>query len=722
MPLHVSLLGAQSITEDATGTVRTRSSRTVALVAYLALHAGAPQTRQRIAGLFWPDSTDAQALTNLRRELHHLRQRAGRRALPRGDARGTCAGGTAATVPGRRAGVRRSNGAAALAAAGDAEAAPRATPTRPSRSTAGTCCRACTTTGAGRPGRARRPVRGAVRPGLRDACRAAGDLPGALEAARRRIRLQPLEEVGYRALMELQADLGDRAGAREHLPPLRLGPGARAGGRARTTPTRAALERLMAQHAADRAHAGAGRSRPRPGPVAPRSSWSGAVTELGLAPSVWQAAAAGRPGLVVVARRRRRRQEPPGGRAHRAGPRGTARWWRRPSASRTAGPAGARPGRGLAAEPGGAGGDAGRSTRCGAPRSTGWCPPVDGRRRRTAARDRAMVDAWQRHRFFEGLARALLRCRRPMLLVLDNLQWCDQETLAFLASASGWPPRRAAAGGRRRCATTSWTTTPAARRLGRPDAGHRPAHRARARPAGRAGHRPAGRGDPRAAAPGRRTRRPAAGGHRRVPAARRRGDARSRLARTARCRRGTSAAVLRSRLDQASSGRAGDGRPGRRGRPRLHARPAGRGQRPGRRRRGRAPSTSCGAAGSCASAADGYDFTHDLLRDGRVRAGSARRGAGCCTAGSRRASSCCTPATTDRSPAQLAEQYARGGRPERAVALLPPRGRGGGRRVRARRRDPAAPPRRWRSCAPSPPGRERDRLELGRAARRWRRR
>jgi tetratricopeptide (TPR) repeat protein len=43
-----------------------------------------------------------------------------------------------------------------------------------------------------------------------------------------------------------------------------------------------------------------------------------------------------------------------------------------------------------------------------------------------------MVDAWQRHRFFEGLARALLTVGRPLLLVLDNLQWCDQETLAFV--------------------------------------------------------------------------------------------------------------------------------------------------------------------------------------------------------------------------------------------------------------------------------------------------
>src|SRR5213076_3418045 len=40
-----------------------------------------------------------------------------------------------------------------------------------------------------------------------------GNLAGAVDAARRRIQLQPLEEAGYRTLMRLQADLGDRAGA-----------------------------------------------------------------------------------------------------------------------------------------------------------------------------------------------------------------------------------------------------------------------------------------------------------------------------------------------------------------------------------------------------------------------------------------------------------------------------------------------------------------------------
>ena len=44
-------------------------------------------------------------------------------------------------------------------------------------------------------------------------CARRGDLTGAVAAARRRIQLQPLEEVGYRTLMQLQADQGDRAGA-----------------------------------------------------------------------------------------------------------------------------------------------------------------------------------------------------------------------------------------------------------------------------------------------------------------------------------------------------------------------------------------------------------------------------------------------------------------------------------------------------------------------------
>jgi DNA-binding SARP family transcriptional activator len=45
------------------------------LIAFLFLHGrSTPIPRQRVAGSLWPDSSDAQALTNLRRELHHLRE------------------------------------------------------------------------------------------------------------------------------------------------------------------------------------------------------------------------------------------------------------------------------------------------------------------------------------------------------------------------------------------------------------------------------------------------------------------------------------------------------------------------------------------------------------------------------------------------------------------------------------------------------------------------
>ena len=65
--------------------------------------------------------------------------------------------------------------------------------------------------------------------------------------------------------------------------------------------------------------------------------------------------------------------------------------------------------------------------------------PAGGRGER-GADARAMADAWQRHRFFEGLARALIAVGRPMLLVLDNLQWCDLETLAFVTFLLGLAP------------------------------------------------------------------------------------------------------------------------------------------------------------------------------------------------------------------------------------------------------------------------------------------
>src|SRR5215212_11434025 len=49
------------------------SARAESLLAYLLLHRDAPQPRQHLAFLLWPDSAEPQARTNLRHLLHTLR-------------------------------------------------------------------------------------------------------------------------------------------------------------------------------------------------------------------------------------------------------------------------------------------------------------------------------------------------------------------------------------------------------------------------------------------------------------------------------------------------------------------------------------------------------------------------------------------------------------------------------------------------------------------------
>src|SRR5262245_19356967 len=66
-----------SYRDRAVTTVNT--NRLQALFAYLVLHTGVLQSREHLSFLLWTDSTEAQARTNLRQLLHHLRS-----ALPDG--------------------------------------------------------------------------------------------------------------------------------------------------------------------------------------------------------------------------------------------------------------------------------------------------------------------------------------------------------------------------------------------------------------------------------------------------------------------------------------------------------------------------------------------------------------------------------------------------------------------------------------------------------------
>jgi DNA-binding SARP family transcriptional activator len=72
--LRVRLLRGLDLRLDGEPLPPLGSARAEALLAYLLLNRDAPQPRQRIAFLLWPDSTEAQARTNLRHLLHTLRR------------------------------------------------------------------------------------------------------------------------------------------------------------------------------------------------------------------------------------------------------------------------------------------------------------------------------------------------------------------------------------------------------------------------------------------------------------------------------------------------------------------------------------------------------------------------------------------------------------------------------------------------------------------------
>ena len=430
--LHVSVLGEQAITDDGAG-VQACSSRAVALVAFLAAHAGVPQSRQRIAGMFWPDSTDAQALTNLRRELHHLRQVLGDERSLVVTPRDLCWRDSETCRVDLRIFDSKRRAALAAAAAGD---------------------------DAGVLGHAAAAVaqyKGDLLPGVYDdwllearsglerqctdlcdllcAARArTGDPAGAVDAVRRRIQLQPLEEAGYRTLMLLQADQGDRAGAvstYHHCASVLE----RELGVIPDPATRQAFQRLMADgDPASASLPGLQPDVPRSGPAA--AGLVGRRRELGLLQELWRAAAAGRPGLALVGggagvgktrlvaevAEMARLQGAVVASSQCFGTSGrlalapVADWLRNPAVQAAA----------AALDP------AWRT-------EVGRLAPAGGREER-AAGSRSMAGAWQRHRFFEGLARGLMAVGRPVLLVLDNMQWCDQETLAFLAFFLGLAP------------------------------------------------------------------------------------------------------------------------------------------------------------------------------------------------------------------------------------------------------------------------------------------
>jgi DNA-binding SARP family transcriptional activator/predicted ATPase len=75
--LQIRLLGDFNLTCDGKPVEGINTPRLQSLIAYLVLHRDAPQFRQHLAFGFWPDSSETQARNNLRQLIHLLR-----RALP----------------------------------------------------------------------------------------------------------------------------------------------------------------------------------------------------------------------------------------------------------------------------------------------------------------------------------------------------------------------------------------------------------------------------------------------------------------------------------------------------------------------------------------------------------------------------------------------------------------------------------------------------------------
>ena len=72
--MHVQLLGGFSIVFDGKPVNAINTPRIQSLLAYLILNANVPQSRQHVAFLLWPDTSESSARNNLRQFLHQLRR------------------------------------------------------------------------------------------------------------------------------------------------------------------------------------------------------------------------------------------------------------------------------------------------------------------------------------------------------------------------------------------------------------------------------------------------------------------------------------------------------------------------------------------------------------------------------------------------------------------------------------------------------------------------
>ncbi len=401
--LEIQLLGGFHLIHRGQPLTTLSAPRQQALLAWLLLHPDGPQPRRQIAGALWPDSGEAQALTNLRRELHHLR-----RGLP--------GAGRYLDVTGQT--LRWRHDAPCTLDVRDFQQALEAGPAGLERAAALYRGELLYAAEDGWLDAHRQALHGqavAVLEQLAAQLARAGEDTRALQVLERLLTLEPLRETAYAQLMRLQLAGGNAAAARQTYD--RCAALLKAELDVRPGPV------VEAEYAALQ-----GGAAGPPAPPAGERPLIGRRTEWQDLLRVWRGAAAGTSQVLLIA------GEAGIGKTRLADALLALAASQGAAAARTR--CYAAEGR-LAYAPIGEwlrspALEAGL-TRLGEP----WRGELTRLLPELAPPQAAPVpelpsQGWQRQRLFEALARAFLVGGRPTLLLLDDLQWCDRDTLEWL--------------------------------------------------------------------------------------------------------------------------------------------------------------------------------------------------------------------------------------------------------------------------------------------------
>ena len=406
--MRIQLFGNLSVTVDGRSLPGLNTNRMQSLLGYLILHADTPQPREMLAFTLWPASKESQARTNLRQLLHNLRRALGDRpSLVIGHLTVEWRTDDSCFVDALE--FLRAIETQSLTAAADLYEDDILPAVYDDWIT---------------------PVREEYRRGIVDVLRRliivyedARDYARAIPRAERLVALDSLSEAHYQMLMRLHAANQDRASAlrayHQCMRVLRREMGVEPG-----QATREMFERLLRT---DQAAVGSAISR-QPSTPQRKRIFVGRAEEWTRLMALSEAAADGAPRAVVIS------GEPGIGKTRladelmhfsiRAG-RGAAR------------------------------------ARCYAGQGQVSYAPVAEWLRSEAVRaaslelrphqlveiarvvpelqerfpdSEGLVQTWQRLHFYESLSAAFGKCRKPLLLMLDDLQWCDPETLEWLGA------------------------------------------------------------------------------------------------------------------------------------------------------------------------------------------------------------------------------------------------------------------------------------------------